>query len=89
MDAVERPVDLLALRDDPASIAPERAIVFEVAGSLEDFYKQAAILGLEYLGEFESDFPPNADFYDRDGRDKSISGRIYLAMPDVRRCKNC
>jgi hypothetical protein len=84
MDAVERPVDLLALRDDPASIAPERAIVFEVAGSLEDFYKQAAALGLEYLGEFESDLPPNTDFYDRKDHDKSVSGRIYLAMPDVR-----
>ena len=84
MDAVERPVDLLALRDDPASIAPERAIVFEVAGPLEDFYKQAATLGLEYLGEFESDFAPSADFYDRKDRDKDVSGRIYLAMPDVR-----
>jgi len=84
MDAVERPVDLLAFRDDPASIAPERAIVFEVAGSLEDFYRQAATLGLEYLGEFESDLPPSADFYDRDDSNKSVSGRIYLAMPDVR-----
>lgn len=84
MDAVEHPAELLALRDDPASIAPERAIVFEVAGSLEDFYKQAATLGLEYLGEFESDFPPSADFYDPKDHDKIVGGRIYLAMPDVR-----
>lgn len=68
----------------PASIAPERAIVFEVAGSLEDFYRQAVALGLEYLGDFEDDFAPTEDFYDRDDRGKAINGRIYLAMPDVR-----
>ena len=37
MNVAGRPEQLLALRDDPASIAPERAIVFEVAGSLENF----------------------------------------------------
>jgi hypothetical protein len=41
MQVAGSPDDLMALRDDPASIAPERAIVFEIAGSLPDFYAQA------------------------------------------------
>lgn len=77
------PQQILALRDDPASIAPERAIVFEVEGSLEDFYAQARAIGLEYLGDYEDDFAPSDDFYDEDHPEKSLTGRIYLAMPDV------
>jgi hypothetical protein len=83
MSIADRPEQLLSLRDDPASIAPERAIVFETAGSLKDFYLQARDLGLEYLADFEDDFAPSEDFYDRDDASKQVSGRIYLAMPDV------
>ena len=84
MNVAEHAEQLLALRADPASIAPERAIVFEVAGSLENFYRQAVALGLEYLGDFEGDFDPTADFHDHDDANKLVNGRIYLAMPDVR-----
>jgi hypothetical protein len=39
----------MTLRADPDGIAPERAIVFEVAGSLGDFYSQTGrIQGLEF-----------------------------------------
>lgn len=84
MNVAQRPEQLLALRDDPASVAPERAIVFEVEGSFENFYRQSVALGLEYLGDFEDDFAPTADFHDRDDAGKRVNGRIYLAMPDVR-----
>lgn len=77
------PTQLLSLRADPASIAPERAIVFEVEGSVEDFYRQARDLGLDYLGDFEEEIPPSKEFYNAKARDSSMSGRIYLAMPDV------
>jgi len=83
MAIAEHPQQLLDLRADPASIAPERAIVFEVAASLKDFYMQARAIGLEYLGDFEDEFAPSADFFDRDDAESSIGGRIYLAMPDV------
>jgi hypothetical protein len=73
----------MALRDDPASIAPERAIVFEVEGSLKDFYEQAHSIGLEYLGDFEEEFDQSEDFLIEDKPDQKLSGRIYLAMPDV------
>ena len=37
-DVLERETDGLSLRGDPSSIAPERALVLEVAGSVGDFY---------------------------------------------------
>jgi hypothetical protein len=80
----QRPADLLALRSDPASIAPERAIVFEVEGALKDFFMQAAAIGMDYLGDFDEDFDPSEDFYDEDDRNALVGGRVYLAMPDVR-----
>ena len=73
------PQRLLSLRNDPASIAPERAIVFEVAGSLKDFYAQAKNLGLEYLGDFEDEFTPDDDFHHEERPERKIGGRIYLA----------
>jgi hypothetical protein len=84
MQVAGSPEDLLSFRDDPASIAPERAIVFEVAGQLKDFYAQAQALGMEYLGDYEEDIEPSEDFYDKKKPENTISGRIYLAMPDVR-----
>lgn len=71
------------MRADPASIAPERAIVFEVEGSVDDFYRQAKELGLEYLGDFEDEFAPDGAFYRTDDPTSTLTGRIYLAMPDV------
>lgn len=79
----DSPQRLLDLRDDPASIAPERAVVFEVIGSLDDFYEQARDIGLEYLGDYGTEIPPDDDFFDRRKPEKPLSGRVYLAMPDV------
>jgi hypothetical protein len=83
---------MMALRGDPDGIAPERAIVFEVAGSLADFYSQAGrINGLEFLLEDDVEFPPDDDFYvvrTRKGEqlrsEEGIGGRLYMAMPDLR-----
>lgn len=80
---IDDPQRILELTGDPASIAPERAIVFEVEGALEDFYAQARALGFEYLGDYEDDFAPSDDFYDKDHPEKILGGRVYLAMPDV------
>lgn len=80
---IDNPAQIVDLRADPASIAPERAIVFEVQGSVEDFYAQATAMGLEYLGEYEEEYAPSEDFYDKEHPQEEVSGRIYLAMPDV------
>ena len=83
----------LSLRDDPSSIAPERGLVLEVAGSVSGFYALVKrVDGLEFLADEEIEFEPDADFIvidtrkGREGKprtDKSIGGRLYLVMPDV------
>ncbi len=85
--------DGLSLLDDPSSIAPERALVLEVAGSVVDFQALAArVEGREFLWDEEIEFEPDEDFFEPDTRkgrkgeprtDRPLGGRLYLAMPDV------
>ena len=85
--------DGLSLRDDVSSIAPERALVLEVAGSIDDFYALVRqVDGLEFLADEKMEFDPDEDFFVKDKRkgkkeelrtDKQIGGRLYLTMPDV------
>lgn len=78
---------LMALRSDPASIAPHRAIVFEIAGSVANFYKAVRkIPGLSFVAEDDFEFAPDDDFTMLDDErlpdaDSSVEGRMYLAMP--------
>ena len=86
--------DPVELREDPASLAPERVIVFEVAGSISDFVAACRkVPGLEYLAEQDTEFEPDDDFWvvdTREGKkgqrrgDKAVGGRLYAAMPDLR-----
>ena len=92
-NVLEEERDGLPLLDDPSSIAPERALVLEVAGSMVDFQALAArVEGLEFLGDEEIEFDPDEDFFELDERkgregerrtDRPLGGRLYLAMPDV------
>ena len=77
------PAQLMELRQDPEAIAPERAIVFEVAGSLLSFYEEATRIGLEYLADDELEIAPDEDFLLEKKPGEAISGRLYVAMPDV------
>ena len=89
--AVER--EGVSLRNDPSSIAPERALVLEVAGSLVDFRALVErVAGLEFLADEETEFDADDDFYELDTRtgrvgerrtDRPLGGRVYLTMPDV------
>ena len=82
------------LQIDPQSLAPDRIIVFEVAGTVPNFLKAVSrIPGFQFMGEFEDKFPADERFAvkdDRDGRrdqdrlDRPVPGRFYLAMPDIR-----
>ena len=93
-DVLEREADGLSLRGDPSSIAPERALVLEVAGSVRDFHALVTkVDGLEFLADEEVAFQPDEDFFETDTRkgrkgqprmDKAVGGRLYLAMPDIR-----
>jgi hypothetical protein len=86
--ALRGPLGLISLRDDPSSIAPHRAIVFEIAGSVATFYKAAAkVPGLEFIAEEDFAFEADADFAmldeeDLPDADQEVIGRLYLAMPN-------
>ena len=92
-DAFDNDRDPVSLRHDPLGIAPERAIVFEIAGSIRDFSVAVGrIKGLELLCDEELFLYPDGDFgvlETRAGReprirhDKRIAGRLYMAMPNV------
>ena len=83
----------LSLSEDPSSIAPERALVMEISGSLNNFQAIArGVEGLEFLGEEEFEFDPDEEFFKFDTRkgkegmprmDRPIGGSLYLTMPDV------
>lgn len=86
--------DAIALRADPLSIVPERALVLEVYKPVGDFYKAVGkIAGLEFLSESEDEFQPDDAIHTISTRvgdkgqprlDKPIVGRFYLVMPDER-----
>ncbi|MHB8257131.1 MAG: S8 family peptidase [Acidiferrobacterales bacterium] len=83
----------LELRNDPTSLAPDRVIVFEIAGTVANFLKAVGkINGLEFMAEYEGEFTADDDFAVQDGRkgkegedrtDKAVGSCFYLAMPDV------
>ena len=68
--------------------------MLEVAGSVADFYALVRrVEGLEFLADEETEFEPDADFFEIDTRkdtkgrprkDRLVGGRLYLAMPDLR-----
>ena len=86
--------DPVSLQEDPTGIAPERALVFEVAGSIPDFHAAVRnVPGLHFLSDEEFPLEADEDFAEvdtrkgREGRDRidrPMSGRLYLAMPDTR-----
>jgi hypothetical protein len=83
----------LELREDPTSLAPDRVIVFEIAGTIADFIAAVRrIEGLEFMAEYDTEFAADEDFVMKDTRkgregqyrqDKNVPGRLYLAMPDT------
>src|SRR5688572_9877894 len=88
--ALQRGADrLLELRGDPQALAPERVIVFEIAGSVEAFARALeTVPGFELLLEHDIERPADELFAERDDRtgregqrreDKGVGGRLYLA----------
>jgi hypothetical protein len=82
------PHRLAELRDDPNAIVPERALVFEVAGTLTDFYRAlSGIAGLELLGEEDRELPADEDFaiVEKGKRktEKAVPVRLYFTIPDA------
>jgi hypothetical protein len=84
---------LLKLQRDPTNLAPERVIVFDVAGNIGDFTKALArIPGFEFISESDTEAQSDENFAVKDARkgqegeirsDKMVAGRLYLALPDI------
>ena len=85
---LQGPEALAELRDDPTAIVPERALVFEVASDVVNFYQAVrGVPGLEFLGEDEGDAAPDEDFFvpDKNGEPregKRVPRRFYFTIPD-------
>ena len=71
----------IELRQDPAGIAPERALVFVTAVQISDFARVARDVGLEVFAEIDLDedyqFPEGFLLED----DKNVSPTLYATMP--------
>lgn len=88
-----READPMELRRDPTSLAPDRVVVFEIAGSVDDFVRGISkVPGFDFMAEYDTERPPDDLFAEKDTRkgkegqlrtDKDVTGRFYLAMPDV------
>ncbi len=85
--------DPMELHRDPTSLAPDRVVGFEIAGSVDDFARGISkVPGFEFMAEYDTEQPPDDLFAEKDTRkgkegqlrtDKEVTGRFYLAMPDV------
>lgn len=84
---------IMELRDNPNSLAPERIIVFDIAGSVSNFSKAVdKVPGLEFMLEYEIEKEPDRLFAMKETRknrveetrdDKLVSDRFYLTMPNM------
>ena len=82
------PQGLAELRADPGSIAPERAVVFEVVDlpDIKKVYRALSVLGFELMDEDETkaldaDFPLQPTAAGQDRSHKPALHRLYFAMP--------
>lgn len=81
---LDDPMKLKEWTHDPASIAPERALVFEIAGSGLDFASASRrVEGLEFLGEDAYSRAPVREFRNVKDPAKDITLNVYLTMPDT------
>lgn len=82
------PQGMAELRNDPGSIAPERAVVFDIADlpDVKKVYRAFEKLGFELMDEEETaavdeDFPMRPTPAGRDRSDRPAVHRLYFAMP--------
>jgi hypothetical protein len=75
----------------PSALEPEKALVLEVAGNVQDFVKAVKLEGVEWLGELLAEFEPDDDFSlvpddddEEDPGSERIRGRLYMLMSDQR-----
>lgn len=76
----------VAIQNSPIGLNPEFALVFEVVGSVENFYTAVKrVEGMEWMFEASTDdIEPDNDFYNPDDegqrKESNLSGRVYCVM---------
>lgn len=77
----------LKIQQSPTGINPEFALVFEIIGTVDNFYTAVKHTeGLEWIFDSETDpFDPDDDFYQIDKEsgervDNSLNGKLYCVM---------
>ncbi len=72
----------IQIQNSPTGMNPEYALVFEIVGSVDNFYTAVKKTeGLEWIFDKESFVTePDDDFYYEDDREKTISGKVYCVM---------
>ena len=76
----------IAIQNSPVGLNPEFALVFEVVGSVENFYTAVKrVEGMEWMFEaFTDEIEPDNDFYNIDDsgqrKESNLSGRVYCVM---------
>lgn len=70
------------IQNAPIGMNPEYALVFEVVGSVDNFYTAVKNSeGLEWLFDKESfEIEPDEDFYFDKDKTKNLSGKVYCVM---------
>ena len=88
-DAVNSDQPAVELRSDPSGIAPERALVFVVAGQVQGFAKVAAEAGLELISEVDLDATEDLPegFQPAQGSSE-FTPELYATMPTIESIRN-
>jgi hypothetical protein len=76
------------LRDDPSGIAPDRALVYETCGAIQDFARAARNVGLELISEEELDALDDIpDGFTPPGSTRPMR-TLYTTMPTLASANN-
>lgn len=75
------------ISDETNGLHPEKAIVFELAQSKQEFKKAAEKLGLTWIDEADFSYTGDDDFHDKKKPEKEMEGRLYLTVPNQRAIK--
>ncbi|MDO9553309.1 hypothetical protein [Rhodonellum sp.] len=77
----------LAIGPTPTGTFPELMLVFELAGSVEDFFIAVnKVPDLYFLKEYETEFPAD-DFFAAES-DKPVPGRIFVSLANQKALKD-
>jgi len=83
-NAIRQQREGIVLRDDPSGIAPDRALVFEVGGAIQDFAKAARKVGLELISEEALDaLDEIPDGFTPPGGTGPLPRTLYTTMPTL------